>query len=352
MGLLGWIKNQFIDVIEWLDNSNNTLVWRFPDQDQEIKNGAKLTVREGQVAIFVNEGQIGDVFPPGLYSLTTQNLPILTSLKSWKYGFNSPFRAEVYFVNTKQYMDLKWGTMNPIMMRDQDFGVVRIRAFGLYAIQVADARTFFKELVGTDGHVTTNDVDGALKRMLVSAFTTAIASSGVPALDMAGNYDVVASKILTKMASEFSQYGLALRKFVIENISLPPEVEKALDTRTSMGVMGEMGRYTQFQAATAIRDAATSSGGGASDGIGLGAGLAMGQMMAHTLSANAAQPIAGSPQPAVATRSCYACKAQVGVNSKFCPECGTNQNPTCPQCSNAIVPGAKFCAHCGNKLGN
>lgn len=243
MGLLGWIKNQFIDVIEWLDSSNNTLVWRFPDQDQEIKNGAKLTVREGQVAIFVNEGQIGDVFPPGLYSLTTQNLPILTSLKSWKYGFNSPFKAEVYFVNTKQYMDLRWGTMNPIMMRDPDFGVVRIRAFGLYAIQVVDARTFFKELVGTDGHVTTNDVDGALKRMLVSAFTTSIASSGVPALDMAGNYEVVGARIQAKMASEFSQYGLSLRKFVIENISLPPEVEKALDTRTSMGVMGEMGRY-------------------------------------------------------------------------------------------------------------
>lgn len=352
MGLLGWIKNQFIDVIEWLDSSNNTLVWRFPDQDQEIKNGAKLTVREGQVAIFVNEGQIGDVFPPGLYSLTTQNLPILTSLKSWKYGFNSPFKAEVYFVNTKQYMDLRWGTMNPIMMRDPDFGVVRIRAFGLYAIQVVDARTFFKELVGTDGHVTTNDVDGALKRMLVSAFTTSIASSGVPALDMAGNYEVVGARIQAKMASEFSQYGLSLRKFVIENISLPPEVEKALDTRTSMGVMGEMGRYAQFQAATAIRDAATSSGGTASDGIGLGAGLAMGQMMAQTISATTSQASTSTGPTAAGTRPCYACKAPVGLNAKFCPECGTNQNPSCPQCNNACTPGAKFCAHCGNKLGS
>jgi membrane protease subunit (stomatin/prohibitin family) len=298
MGLFNWVRNQFIDVIEWLDGSNNTLVWRFPDQDHEIKNGAKLTVREGQVAIFVNEGQMGDVFPPGLYSLTTQNLPVLTSLKSWKYGFNSPFKAEVYFVNTKQYLDLRWGTMNPVMMRDADFGIVRVRAFGLYAIQVSDAATFFRQVVGTDGHFTTDEIDGSLKRMLVSSFTTALGQARIPVLDLAGNYDAVAATIQAKMAPEFAQYGLTMRKFVIENISLPPEVEKAIDQRTSMGAVGNLGQFTQFQAAHAIPIAAAAPGGVAGQAVGLAAGLAMGNAMAgQLLNSMAGGMGAGAPPP-------------------------------------------------------
>jgi membrane protease subunit (stomatin/prohibitin family) len=290
MGLFNWMRNQFIDVIEWIDDSNDTLVWRFPDQDHEIKNGAKLTVRQGQIAIFVNEGEMGDVFTPGLYSLTTQNLPVLTSLRSWKYAFNSPFKAEVYFINTRQYIDLRWGTMNPIMMRDQDFGAVRVRAFGLYAIQVTDGARFFKEIVGTEGHISTSEIDGALKRMLVSSFTTALGQVRIPVLDLAGNYERVAEATLAKMAPEFEAYGLALRKFIIENISLPPEVEKAIDTRSSMGAMGDLRQFTQFQSANAIGDAARNPGGFAGAGVGLGAGVAMGQAMTEAMRTGFSSP--------------------------------------------------------------
>lgn len=356
MGLFNWIKNQLIDVIEWIDSSNNTLVWRFPDQDHEIKNGAKLTVREGQVAIFVSEGQIADIFKPGLYTLETQNLPILTSLKSWKYGFNSPFKCEVYYVNTRQYPDMRWGTMNPIMMRDADFGAVRLRAFGIYAIQVSDPGRFFKEIVGTDGHYTTQEIEGALKRNLVSSFTTALGQAKIPALDLAGNYDQIATIIQDKMQSQFAEYGLALRKFVIENISLPPEVEKALDQRSTMGVLGDMGRYTQFQAANAIRDAAQNPSGMSGAGMGMGAGFAMGQVMTHTIAgamapqpqAQQAAPVAQAPTVVMA---CSGCGAHITAGAKFCPECGARQGAGCPGCGAQLKPGSRFCGECGTKIG-
>lgn len=367
MGLLNWIKNQLIDVIEWLDSSDNTLVWRFPDQDHEIKNGAKLTVREGQTAIFVNEGQIGDIFKPGLYSLETQNMPILTSLKSWKYGFNSPFKAEVYFVNTRQYPDLRWGTMNPIMMRDQDFGVVRLRAFGIYAIQVSDPGRFFKEIVGTDGHYTTQEIEGTLKRTLVSSFTNSLGQAKIPALDLAGNYEQIATVIQDKMQSAFAEYGLGLRKFIIENISLPPEVEKALDQRSSMGALGDMGRYTQFQTANAIRDAAQQPGGMSGMGVGMGAGVAMGQAMAGAMAQGFAPPqqqYAQHPAPQVQQPAppvpapvatpmtpCVNCNAPIKAGAKFCPECGAKQSTACPGCGADLAAGAKFCGECGTKIG-
>ena len=280
MGLLNWIKGQLIEVIEWLDDSNDTLVWRFPDQDHEIKHGAKLTVREGQAAILVSEGQVADIYGPGLYSLTTQNMPILTTLASWKYGFESPFKVDIYFINTRQYVDLRWGTLNPVMLRDPDFGIVRLRAFGIYAIQVVDAGLFFKELVGTDGHYKTSEIEGALRKMLVSKFSSATGQSGIAALDMAANYDSLGTTIQEKISPDFESLGLALRTFVIENISLPEEVEKAMDTRAQMGAIGDMGRYTQFQTAGAIRDAAQNEGGGAGQAMGIGAGLGLGQAMA------------------------------------------------------------------------
>src|ERR671917_2879788 len=298
MGILDRLSpsSQFIEVIEWLDDSPNTLLYRFPVAGQEIKNGAQLIVRESQAAVFVFEGQIADQFPPGFYTIDGGNTPILSKLGAWKYGFNSPFKAEVYFVNTKQFTDLKWGTMNPIMMRDADFGMVRLRAFGIYSIRVADPRTFIKEVAGTNGHFETEDIEGQLKRTLVSSFTDALGESKIPALDLASNYDELSQFARTKLNEEFKTLGLELTKFIIENISLPPEVEAAMDKRTSMGVIGDVGRYAQFQAADAMRDAAQNTGGGAGTGVGLGAGFALGNAMAGAMGDAMKQSGQGSTQ--------------------------------------------------------
>src|SRR5918999_4051524 len=283
MGIFDAIKAQFIEVIEWLDESGNTMMYRFPVRGQEIKNGAQLIVRESQVAVFVFEGQIADVFTPGRYTINGGNTPILSKLGAWKYGFNSPFKSEVYFANTKQFTDLKWGTMNPIMMRDADFGMVRLRAFGIYSIRVKDPRAFIKEVAGTNGHFVTEDIEGQLKRTLVSGFSDALAESKIAALDLASNYDELSTLTRQKLNEEFQTYGLQLTKFLVENISLPQEVEAAMDKRTSMGVIGDVGRYTQFQAADAMRDAAQNPSGGAGTGAGLGAGFAIGNAMAGAM---------------------------------------------------------------------
>src|SRR3954454_9687249 len=243
--------HQFIEVIEWLDNTGDTMLYRFPVQGQEIKNGAQLIVRESQAAVFVHEGQVADVFGPGRYSIEGGNTPILSKLGAWKYGFNSPIKSEVYFVSTKQFTDLKWGTSNPVMMRDADFGMVRLRAFGIYSMRVGDPRAFIKEVAGTNGHFETEDIEGQLKRTLVSGFTDALGESKIAALDLASNYDELSQFARNKMGEEFKSYGLELTKFFVENISLPPEVEAAMDKRTSMGVIGDVGRYAQFQAADA-----------------------------------------------------------------------------------------------------
>src|SRR6266853_3045292 len=286
MGILDRLnaRSQFIEVIEWLDDSSNTLLYRFPVQDQEIKNGAQLIVRESQTAVFVAEGQIADLFPPGPYTIDGGNTPILTKLGAWKYGFHSPFKAEVYFVNTKQFTDLKWGTPNPVMMRDADFGMVRLRAFGIYSMRVGDPRAFMKEIAGTNAHFETEDIEGQLRRTLVSGFSDALAESKIAALDLASNYDELGQIARTKLNEDFKSLGLELTKFVVENISLPQEVEAAMDKRTSMGVIGDVGRYAQFQAADAMRDAAQNpGGGGAATGAGLGAGFAIGNAMAGAM---------------------------------------------------------------------
>lgn len=229
MGLLDWVKNQLIDVIEFTDDSSNTFVWRFPRAGNEIKNGAQLIVREGQVAVFVHEGQIGDVFKPGRYQLTTANIPVLTSLSSWKYGFNSPFKCEVYFVSTKQYTEMRWGTANPIPMRDPDFGMVRVRAFGGYAIKVNPdgAGTFIKEIVGTDGDFKIEEVEGVLRRNLLQVLLSAIGSLQIGVLQMSGNAMGVAQQVKPVVAESFTKFGVLLTDFQIESISLPPEIEKA-----------------------------------------------------------------------------------------------------------------------------
>jgi membrane protease subunit (stomatin/prohibitin family) len=362
MGILDRVNpfNQFIEVIEWLDDSGNTMLYRFPVADQEIKNGARLTVRESQAAVFVFQGQIADVFPPGLYTIDGGNTPILSKLGAWKYGFNSPFKAEVYFVNTKQFTDLKWGTSNPIMMRDADFGMVRLRAFGIYSIRVADPRAFIKEIAGTNGKFDTEDIEGQLKRTLVSGFTDALGESKIAALDLASNYDELGRFGRTKLSEEFKSFGLELTKFIIENISLPPEVEAAMDKRTSMGVIGDVGRYAQFQAADAMRDAAQNPSGGAGTGAGLGAGFAIGNMMAGQM-AGAMNPQqqhqqntqGGSPTGS-ATVKCPKCGAANAGTPKFCNECGakmevTSDTTPCVKCGESLPAGAKFCNHCGAK---
>src|SRR5438309_2975828 len=286
MGILDRLSPsaQFIEVIEWLDDSSDTMLYRFPVRDQEIKNGAQLIVRESQAAVFVHEGQIADVFGPGRFTVEGGNTPILSKLGAWKHGFNSPIKSEVYFVNTKQFTDLKWGTPNPVMMRDTDFGMVRLRAFGIYSMRVQDPRAFIKEVAGTNARFETEDIEGQLRRTLVSGFSDALAESKIAALDLASNYDELSRFSRTKLNEEFKSFGLELVKFVVENISLPPEVEAAMDKRTSMGVIGDVSRYAQFQAADAMRDAAQNPGGGAGLGAGLGAGFAVGNAMAGAMS--------------------------------------------------------------------
>ena len=277
MGLFDKIKNEFIDIIEWTDNSNDTIVWKFPRYQNEIKMNAKLTVRESQEAIFLNEGTIADVFKPGMYTLSTQNMPIMTTLKGWKYGFNSPFKADVFYVNTKQFTNQKWGTKNPIMLRDAEFGPIRLRAFGSYAFRVIDSAKFFKEVVGTNQEFTTDEINEQLRNLAVSRGMDAVAESKIPVLDLASNYDEVSKIITDKIRPEFNELGLDLTKFLIENISLPPEVEAALDKRSSMGIIGNLGAYTQFQAANAMEDAAKNPSGGMM-GAGMGAGMGFGMM--------------------------------------------------------------------------
>lgn len=279
MALWDRIKNELIDIIEWTDDSSNTMVWRFPRHQNEIKNGAQLTVRESQVAVFVNEGAIADVYPPGRIKLETQNMPILTTIKGWKYGFNSPFKAEVYFVNTKNFTDNKWGTKNPIMLRDAEFGPIRVRAYGTYAIKVIDAGKFIREIAGTQAHFTTEEVTEQLRNLIVTRFTDAIGESKIPILDMAANYDELSKFISGKINPEFGEYGLEVTKFLVENVSLPPEVEAAMDKRSSMGILGNLNQYAQFQAANAMEQAAKNPGGNASEGMGMGMGFAMAQQM-------------------------------------------------------------------------
>ena len=357
MGILDRLNptSQFIEVIEWLDDSANTLVYRFPVKDQEIKNGAQLIVRESQTAVFVFEGQIADQFPPGRYTIDGGNTPILSKLGAWKYGFNSPFKAEVYFVNTRQFTDLKWGTPNPVMMRDTDFGMVRLRAFGIYSMRIVEPQAFIKEIAGTSGRFQTEDIEGQLKRTLVGGFSDALGESKIAALDLASNYDELGKFTRLKLNEEFKTFGLELTKFVIENISLPQEVEKAMDKRTSMGVIGDVGRYAQFQAADAMRDAAQNPGGGAGAGMGLGAGFAMGNAMASAMTDAMKPSKEGSGgqqgQAPAAGIPCPECGNKNAPNAKFCTECGAKQGKAlCANCQSELAPGAKFCTECGTKV--
>ena len=305
MSLFNKIKqkafSEFIDIIEWTDDTTDTMIWRFPRYQAEIKNGAQLTVRETQVAVLVNEGVFADVYEPGRYELNTNNMPILTTLKGWKYGFNSPFKVDVYFVNTKQFLNLRWGTTNPIMMRDPEFGPIRMRAFGSYCFRVErNPIKFIRNVAGTDGNFTTESVSEQLRNFVITKFTDYLAESKIAALDLAANLNEFSSELLIALKSDFADYGIELTKFLVENISLPEAVEEALDKRTSMGVIGNMTTYTQMQFADSLKDAANNpSGGGnlAGDAMGAGIGLAMaGKMAQEMVNPQGGQPAGGQSQ--------------------------------------------------------
>jgi len=291
------IRGEFIDIIEWTAPSESDLMaYRFPRYHNEIKMGAKLTVREGQAAVFVNEGQIADLFSPGMYELSTQNLPILTTLRGWKYGLQSPFKAEVYFVQTKQFTDLKWGTSNPIIMREAEFGAVRLRAYGTYVIKVVDPKVFMQQLVSTDPEFEVYEISSQLRNVIVSRFADVIASMKIPVLDLAGNYDKLGTFICARINDEFTSFGIDLLNFYVENISLPENVEAVLDRRTAMGVAGDLEAYMKYQTAEALREAAQNPAGGAAGvGVGLGAGLGMAQRMAESMNARAGATPANVP---------------------------------------------------------
>lgn len=297
MGLLDKLRGELIDIVEWVDDSQHTLVYRFPRYQSEIKNGAQLVVRPGQSAIFVDQGQIADVFEPGQYELTTDNLPVLSTLRGWKYGFQSPFKCEVYFVSTRQITDLKWGTPNPIMLRDADFGPIRIRAFGTYSLRAIDPRVLLKELVGTSGLFEAEEVGELLRSIIVEAFTSMLGQAKIAALDLAANYRELSEQLRAQVRERIDdEYGLDVPALFIVNVSLPPEVEKALDTRSSMGVIGDLGRYQQFQMGNALLAAAQNPGSGAGPIIGLGAGFALAGQLSG--GAPGVAPGAAAPPPA------------------------------------------------------
>ena len=283
MGLFDKLFGEFIDIIEWLDDTNDTMVYRFERYGNEIKYGAKLTVREGQAAVFVNEGEVADVLGPGMYELETRNLPVLSTVLNWDHGFSSPFKAEVYFVNTKRFVDLKWGTKNPLMIRDAEFGAARVRAFGTYGMRVTDPLKFIREIVGTDGNFQVEEISDQLRNLITSRFSSAIGAAGIPVLDMAANYEQLGDVIGKRIGPEFDEYGLELTKLLVENISVPPSVEEALDKRTSAGMVGDLDKYMTYQTGVALEAGASGSGGAAGAGIGMGAGLAMGQQMANSM---------------------------------------------------------------------
>src|SRR6266404_5957058 len=281
MGLMDYLKTQFLEIIQWQDDSRDTLSFRFPDMDKEIKRGAQLIVRESQVAQFIYLGQFGDTFEPGKWTLTTDNIPILSTLRGWKYGFESPFKADVYFVNTRLFTGNKWGTANPIMMRDPDFGIVRVRAYGTYDFHVVDPKLFLKEVAGTDDHFRLDEFADTMRSRIVSIFSEAMASAKVPVLDVAARYQELGAALLPLInPAVTSKYGLEILSFIVENVSLPEEVEKAIDKRSSMAAVGNLNDYVKFQMAEGMGE-----GGVASAGAQLGAGLALGQQMAAAMGA-------------------------------------------------------------------
>jgi membrane protease subunit (stomatin/prohibitin family) len=357
MALGDFFKKQFIDVIHWTEDGDGILAYRYPMQDAEIQYGAKLTVRESQMALFVNEGKFADAFGPGLYTLETQTLPLLTNLMNWDKLFQSPFKSDVYFFSTRTQTAQRWGTQNPITIRDKDFGMVRLRGFGMYSWHIKNPVSFMQKLSGTRDVYTVTDVEPHLRNLVVARMSEAFAKSSVPFLDMAANTFTLGEIIRNALAPAFEELGIVLDSFTVENLSLPEELQKRLDERIGMNMVGNLGEYTQFQAAQAIPIAAANEGGAAGMGVGLGAGMAMGQAMANAMGGVNANPGAGQPRPNPAaggpasgvaagavgagatnpdaegaaggdpatSKYCQHCGKSIPRTSKFCPECGQKQ---------------------------
>ena len=376
MGFFSSLKAEFIDIIEWLDEGSDILVYRFERHDNEIKNNAQLIVRPGQKAVFVNEGEVADVFEPGTHTLSTQNLPILSTLKGWKYGFDSPFKAEVYFMKTTQQLDRKWGTPNPVTLRDNDFGMVRLRARGNYSYSLSLDKEMITKFVGTQGSFSGENLEKQMRTKIISSFSDCLGELKIPALDLPAQYDEISRFVEKKLTVDFAELGMNLITYTLENISLPEDVEKAIDQRASLGALGGINNYSQIKAADALGDAANNQGGA-------------GQMMGMMLGGQFANAVGGAMNPQqqaqqqpqqqqVATATCAKCNAQNAQNAKFCSgcgesmlppsekcikcnaeiaktakfcsECGSVQTLSCSECSAELAAGAKFCPECGNKV--
>src|SRR6202047_2199202 len=326
MSLRDFISKQWIDVIDWTEPDDGILAYRYPMQDREIQNGGKLPARDSQFAVFVNEGKVADTFAPGLYTLNTQTLPILTYLKNWDKAFQSPFKSDVYFFSARTQTDQHWGTPNPITIRDKEFGAIRLRGFGIYSYHLTDAKTFYSKISGTRDMYRVADLEGQLRNTIVARMTDTFAQSSVPFLDMAANQQELGQKIADNLKPSFADLGISLEAFVMENISLPDELQKMLDQRISMNMLGDMNKYTQFQVAQSLPIAAGNEGGGAAGiGVGLGAGMAMAQSMMNAMKPGEQPPPTGGGGPAATPAS----------------------GPTAPAAPAAPATGTKFCMNCG-----
>lgn len=349
MGLFKFIKSQTLKNIDWLDDSPNTMVYKYPMEGRQIMIGSKLTVRESQVAVFMVKGKIADVFEPGIHTLMVSNLPFLSSILAWPRGFKSAFTADVFFVNTRQFTNQKWGTTNPITMRDKEFGSIRIRGFGSFSFRVSDAKTFLKELFGTTSNYTSESISSYLKSILVSGISDTIAESKIGALDLASNLLEFSKQVKTQVGEQFTNLGLELSNIIIENISFPEQVEKAIDTQSSMGVLkNSMDTYVKYKSAEAIGDAAKNPGV-AGLGTQLGTGMVIGDVVKQSLKSSTDS----SDKQEKKGKFCPECGAKNAPNAKFCTECGkkfTKAENVCPNCGEKITDNAKFCHTCGTKL--
>ena len=376
MAILDKLRGELIDIIEWENQDGALLVYRFNRYENEIKMGAKLVVRPGQRVVFVSEGKITDSFAPGTYTLETKNLPVLTTLKGWKYGFHSPFKSEAYFINATELLDRKWGTPSPVMLRDKDFGVIRLRARGNYAYRVGATEEMISRFVGAREAFPVEDMEGQLRTRIVSSFSDCLGESKMPALDLLAQYDEISTAMQKKLTEVFSGLGLEILSFTLENVSVPEDVQKAMDERASMGALGNLGQYAQYQAANALRDAAGNPGGaGNMMGMMVGGQLAGGmgdvlrpdsagsQTTQQAPATGAVCPkcgVAGDPQAkfcgacgasmAPPTVKCMKCGAEISPDAKFCSACGAPQKASCAKCGHELEPNTKFCPECGNPV--
>lgn len=350
-----WLRKQFRKVIQWENVDNDVIVWKYPlEKKEEIMRKSRLVVREGQKALFIQEGKLADVFGPGTYELDDiKNIPVLTSLNSWKYAWESPYTGDIYFVSTKQFINNKWGTSNPVIMRDPEFDMIRVRGFGTYSFAVSTPTNAMHELFGSMDILTRSNVDEYFRKIITSVLSNVIAEAGYAALDLATHYDEISDMAKMKMMDDFDKIGIEIKGLFVENLSLPEEVEEMLDKRTSVGVMsGKMQGYAQMESVAAMRDAANNPGNMSGAGIGLGAGIGMGKMFADSMN-SINQQANTSQAPAERQEKCPTCGAMVDEGSKFCSECGKPMKVEieCPNCKAKIEEDSKFCPECGQKLG-